>query len=519
MTDKSSQAAAGTVVDVEYTGGYFAHQSPSLMRYIALINGYTAPDISGEFTYCELGCGRGVTSLALAASHRRGKFVACDINPAHVRGAAELARTAGVDNVAFMERSFGAMLSEDVPGFDFITLHGIYSWVAKSVRDEICAFIRQKLKPGGLVMVSYNAMPGWAHIDPVRRMMLEYAANVPGSSIDKARQAFTYVKFLADNKAGYFAANPAAAGHLSSIQAADGRYVAHEYMAPFSTPFYFADVAADMRGAGLAYAGNMAPVQNYPGQSVPPAFRELMRTSQDRMILETHRDFIANTRFRNDLFALQPPSGKASAMPDANLSATAYRLAAQREALPLKGERDGVTFDFARYEGAVKAVHDLIASKGVASFGDIMTAAGLPAPACAGLVQDMVLARHLLPGNPDPKAKPLPKFRRAMTEFALRERQDFVLHAGPGTGSVEYVDLGFTLALAALENGAGKSSPVEAVLARLREHGHTPRRKQADGSLTALSEQEVRSHFAGACSAAADPEHPSGRFLRALGTL
>ena len=58
-----------------------------------------------------------------------------------------------------------------------------------AVRDEIRAFIRAKLKPGGLAMVSYNAMPGWAHVQPIRRIMRAHAASVPGNSLDKARAA------------------------------------------------------------------------------------------------------------------------------------------------------------------------------------------------------------------------------------------------------------------------------------------------------------------------------------------
>ena len=38
-------------------------------------------------------------------------------------------------------------------------------------------------------MVSYNALPGWAHLQPIRHMMQTYAASLPGDSIERARQA------------------------------------------------------------------------------------------------------------------------------------------------------------------------------------------------------------------------------------------------------------------------------------------------------------------------------------------
>ena len=51
---------------------------------------------------------------------------------------------------------------QDLPDFDFIGLHGIWSWVSDKNRQVIVDFIRRKLKVGGVVYVSYNTQPGWA---------------------------------------------------------------------------------------------------------------------------------------------------------------------------------------------------------------------------------------------------------------------------------------------------------------------------------------------------------------------
>ena len=47
-----------------------------------------------------------------------------------------------------------------LPMFDYVTLHGVYSWVGTTVRADIVRFLRRYLKPGGAVYLSYNAMPG-----------------------------------------------------------------------------------------------------------------------------------------------------------------------------------------------------------------------------------------------------------------------------------------------------------------------------------------------------------------------
>ena len=66
----------GYLTDVEYTGDVCPQLAPAWLGYIAAINGYAAPPLSGGFTWCELGCGKGLTTLLLAATHPTGDFYA-----------------------------------------------------------------------------------------------------------------------------------------------------------------------------------------------------------------------------------------------------------------------------------------------------------------------------------------------------------------------------------------------------------------------------------------------------------
>ena len=429
-------AGAGTITDVQYTGEYFWHQSPSMMNYIAALNGVAPRALDRAFTYCELGCGKGVTSTVLAALHPHGQFYACDLNPEHIRGAVARAVAAGVANVKFLERDIAAMGAEKLPKFDFITLHGLWSWVSGAVRAEIGAFIKAKLKPGGLVMLSYNAMPGWAPLKPIHRMMHAYADALPGNSIDKARQAYAYVKFLVDNKADYFTANPAAAQQVESIGTVDPRYAAHEYMAPHSDPFYFAEVEQHMREEGLGFVGSLLPGQNYPEVSVAARFRELMATAPSRVILETHRDFVANTRFRVDLYAL-PEAGRAAT--DALLAENLYfALLAEPSGLPLKGENAGIQYNFGPYEKSVRVVHALVGG-GVADWAALERATGMTPEAASRFLQEMVLARHLWPCAPVQKPADTAKLQVLLDAEARKDGLNRRLLLRPAAGSAEYV--------------------------------------------------------------------------------
>ena len=87
----------GYIVDIEYTENFYGQQAPALMAYIAALNGYSAPRVDREFTYCELGCGQGLTSIGLAALYPHASFYASDFNSAHIQNARELAKAGKVD--------------------------------------------------------------------------------------------------------------------------------------------------------------------------------------------------------------------------------------------------------------------------------------------------------------------------------------------------------------------------------------------------------------------------------------
>ena len=56
-------------------------------------------DTDRSFTYYELGCGNGRSSLLHAACNPHGHFTGVDFNPLHVGNARKMAQEAGVGNV------------------------------------------------------------------------------------------------------------------------------------------------------------------------------------------------------------------------------------------------------------------------------------------------------------------------------------------------------------------------------------------------------------------------------------
>lgn len=514
-----SSSDPGYLTDVEYTGDFHAHLAPAWLAYIATVNGYAAPRLDGEFTWCDLGCGRGVTALALAATHPRGRFHACDLNPAHIAHAERLRREAGLGNAFLLARSFAQMLEEDLPQFDFIVLHGVYGWVPQAAREEIHAFLAARLKPGGLVMVSYNAMPGWAQLLPLRSMFQACAADIPGDSLARARGAWERLKALAEDGAAGFAQSPAALAQLAEMESQDIRYIAHEYLTPHGDAFEFAAVERAMRGCGLAYAGSMNPPDNYPELAVPQRFRALVTEAGTRTLAETRRDFIVGTRFRQDLYAAQP--AQRHAPPDlrpGHWAGTEFCLLDLPERLPLRVDEGPLRFDLRDQAEPVRAVHGLL-ERGPAAAEAIARAAGMSDTQAAFLIQQLVVSGHL---GPCPAARAAPGWlplNTALIDAALGEHRQEVPLAGRHTATAVYAEVVHAAMLESAAQSADAQQAALAVQARLRRHAHPVVLHAANGLQRAAADAEVLEYAASVWRSLRERGNEDARRMHLCGLL
>lgn len=300
-----STRAAGYITDVAYIPGFYAHMAPVALRYVASLNRVIPPPTRAGFRYLELGCGLGRSLTTLAAANRQGEFVGVDVNPEHTRSIERDVAAGGLENVRVITSDFSG-LPTDIGSFDFIALHGVFSWVAEEVRRDILSIASERLASGGLLLVSYNAMPGWAHLQPIRGMLRQYAQLRQGDSVQKVRDALAYIVFLRDRHARYFEDNPNAAAYVDGLLKQDIRYLAHEYLNEHWTSFYFDDVVGMFAAAGLTFVGSLPVFTNFWDLCVRPEFQELFRTTTNRLVTEAHKDFCANTAFRWDIYGREP---------------------------------------------------------------------------------------------------------------------------------------------------------------------------------------------------------------------
>lgn len=301
MNTTAADWSDGYVTDVEYVRNFLPGLAPLNLALAAVLAGVRPPDVDAPFAYLDLGCGNGFTPALLAAANPQADIWGADFMPAHTRNARATVEAAGVVNATFVEASFADLLEATLPAFDFIVLHGIWSWVSQANRDRAVALIGRCLKPGGIVLVSYNCHPGYDPLMPLRRLMIA-AAGGEGGPVARIERALATARRLRDAGTDYFRNNPAAAAALDRMALEDPVYLAHEYMNADWSLFYPGDVADALVPAGLAYAAQARLVDDFDRFWLSADEQALVGEEADPGAAQALRDLILDRRFRRDLF-------------------------------------------------------------------------------------------------------------------------------------------------------------------------------------------------------------------------
>lgn len=301
--------SGGYVADVAYIEGFYIQQSPVRMAASCLLGGVAAemPTPDDEACYLELGCGVGVGALLIAASNPAWKVVAVDYNPAHIAIANGLARAARIDNIHFLEADVvelanGGAAAASIPAADFVSMHGLWSWVSREVRDGIVRLLAAKTKPGALVHVSYNALPAWQGGMGMQRLIYEAGRRSTGRSDQQAEAGLALAKDLKTAEAVYLAESTLSRELIDNIHSVSREYLGHEYMNAHWAPAFHADVAAAMSGAKLDYVASANLLENFPELMLKPEQRTLMERYGDPVMRELIKDTCLQRALRHDVY-------------------------------------------------------------------------------------------------------------------------------------------------------------------------------------------------------------------------
>ena len=292
----------GYFTESTYTYGYYRELSPNFMRWCLTLKGIAAPEITEDSCHCELGYGQGL-SVNIHAAATPGKFFGTDFNPAHAAQANEFLSASGA-NAKFFEDSFEEFSKrEDLPQFDSIGFHGIWTWVSAENRRHMLEIARHHLKSGGMLYNSYNCLPGWAPNAPLRELLvLHDKYQRAGNADERVAAAFKFVGDLIDAEPAYAARVPGFKAYFNDIKTKDAHYIAHEYLNLDWDLMYFADVAELCQEFKLDFAMSAIPAETNEAMYLSEKAREFLKTVSNPIIREQLKDYFINRQFRKDIF-------------------------------------------------------------------------------------------------------------------------------------------------------------------------------------------------------------------------
>jgi SAM-dependent methyltransferase len=293
----------GCATDIPYLRDFKPMLAPAWLDHVALVAGIEPPTRRDGFAWCDLGCGQGVTAAILAAAHPCGVFHGIDAMPAHIDHARRLAAAAAVANLELHAVEFAAAIDLELPQFDYIVAHGVYSWIGPESRRAVRQFIDRRLKPGGLVYLSYNAMPGWARDLPFQGLLREFGRTFGGDNLGRLNAAAE----LACTLAGAGVASLAASFIVKELQERPEdyppAYLVHEFMPPAWQPLYVTEIRRDMAAIGFEPVGSATLGENLDWMVLDDSARQTLAAISDPDARELVRDYYLDQRFRCDVFA------------------------------------------------------------------------------------------------------------------------------------------------------------------------------------------------------------------------
>ena len=428
----------GYNVSSGYTYGFYPEMAPSWLNLCAMVQGYLPPEPEpdGTFHYLELGCGQGFGLALMAAANPHGRFVGVDFNPEHVDHARRLARAAGLDNVEFLEGDFAALAArwpERLGKYHYVALHGIYSWIPAAVRQAVVDCIVQATRPGALVYLSYNAMPGWLPMVPFQHLArrLDQQAGTPGQAA--LQEAAGLFKTMATANSPLFSVLPTLLSRIDAIPGQNSAYAVQEYLHDNWTPLWFSQVAQELSAAKLAFVGSATLAEALMPALLPAAMRDIVNAQRDPLLRQDVMDCLLVQGFRRDIFC-RGPQRPFRQGPGLLLD---QRVQLARASVPAE-------VSITTNAGAATLPADVVAifadalTHGSRSLGELAALPGLPAAGLNSHLQTLLLLLHAgvlrLVTDAAQVVQPAQEFNAAVAA-AVADGAPYAFLASPLTGS------------------------------------------------------------------------------------
>lgn len=299
--DAAGAAGGDAYAEIVYWSVPHHDADPNRIAAVARLHGLTAPDPTSA-RVLELGGGDGGNAMAIGSAWPRSHSLCVDLSEAAIERGRGLVTTAGLDNVELL----AADLLEFEPeqgAYDYVVVHGVYSWVPDVVRTATFAIAARALAPDGVLVVDHNARPGWDLWHPSRSLLRLGAAtgSTAAEEIERGRACISLAAELGADDSLY-----GQVLELSRVRAAErtDSHLYHDDMGPVTAPFAVHQVAGAAAAHGLGYVGQLRATDWWETDARVAATIEA-RFGHDPVLAQRFADLVRGPQFQAAVFARQ----------------------------------------------------------------------------------------------------------------------------------------------------------------------------------------------------------------------
>lgn len=287
--------------DFLYVSKPFSNTCITSLMAKALIYGLDPVPVE-DARVLELGSSCGGNIIPQALYNPSTTFTGIDLSPTQVKHGNELIESMGLKNITLLEKDI-MDIDDSFGTFDYIIVHGIWSWVPDVVKDKILNICSRNLSDRGIAYVSYNTYPGWKRLEQLRDIMLYSEKHAPNDSLQE-RTVYTknVLKLIAETMklderstkiSDYKIKN------INRVLQSNDYYVGHEYLEAINDPVYVSEFIERAQEQGCAYIGDETLNRSFItwlDSNVENNIRTLARDSY--IDKEQYYDYVYDTQFR-----------------------------------------------------------------------------------------------------------------------------------------------------------------------------------------------------------------------------
>lgn len=288
--------------DLMYESGAFPQTAINNLEARARMMGLK-PAAAAKAKVLELGCSMGGNIITQALYYPDAEFVGIDLSGRQVAQGNAIIEKMGLENVRLEEKDI-LTIDESFGKFDYIIVHGIWSWVPDAVKDKIFSICRNNLTEHGIAYISYNVYPGWKRQEQLREIMYFAGRDVLEEPLEaRTRKGLDALKALAEileNDKGL-----GGGGKLPAMQKILNHnfyYIAHEYMEAFNDPIYVNGFIEWANRHRLAYIGDADLHASFVSWMAEHTRERILALAGDDYIAkEFYSDILSDRQFRRSL--------------------------------------------------------------------------------------------------------------------------------------------------------------------------------------------------------------------------